>query len=156
MTEPIVITSSDSILGSLNFKPFRNIVERKAVPFLPSPDQPQTMEINTPWGVQLTAKYGDFLVSELDKPDDYWAVDAQIFDESYIMVRPGICIKKALTLLAPLTDVTNGDEDRLVTVETLEGAETVRAGDFFLAKGVKGELWPYPKDKAAEVMTPVE
>ena len=59
-------------------------------------------------------------------------------------------------MLVPLTDLTDGDEDQLVTVQSLEGPETVRAGDFFLAKGVKDELWPYPKHKAAEVKIPVE
>jgi hypothetical protein len=55
-----------------------------------------------------------------------------------------------------MTDVVNGDPDQTVTVMALEGAETVRAGDFYLAKGNKGELWPYPKDKIHEVMTPAE
>jgi hypothetical protein len=44
----------------------------------------------------------------------------------------------------------------MVTIETLEGPVTVRAGDFYLAKGVKGEVWPYPKDKVHDVMTPAE
>jgi hypothetical protein len=57
-------------------------------------------------------------------------------------------------LLVPLTDVTNGDEDQMVTVHTLEGTETVRAGDFLLAKGPKGEIWPYPKAKAEKMMKP--
>jgi hypothetical protein len=39
-------------------------------------------------------------------------------------------------------------------VHTFEGAVTVRAGDFFLAKGVKGEIWPFPKEKVAEMMKP--
>jgi hypothetical protein len=43
-----------------------------------------------------------------------------------------------------------------VTIHTLEGVDTVRAGDFFLAKGVKGEIWPYPKAKAAEIMRPAD
>jgi hypothetical protein len=70
-------------------------------------------------------------------------------------VRPGYCLKKAVTLLAPLTEITR-DPDRKVTVVTLEGDETVRAGDFYLAKGIKGEIWPYPKEKIDDVMTPVE
>jgi len=78
-----------------------------------------------------------------------------IFEESYVIIRPGYCVKKAVTLLAPLTDITN-DQDRLVTVVTLEGAETVRAGDFYLAKGIKGEVWPYPKEKINDVMTPAD
>lgn len=56
----------------------------------------------------------------------------------------------------PLTDITGGDEEQQVTIETMEGPETVRAGDFYLAKGVKGELWPYPKEKINDVMVPVE
>jgi len=156
MSEIIVVTSSDSILETMPFKPFRSTVERKVVPFLPSPDEPQSMEINTPWGTQLTAKQGDFLVSEIDTPDDYWPIDPAIFEESYVITRPGYCVKKALTYLAPLLEITGGDPDQMVTVITLEGPETVRAGDFFLAKGIKGEIWPYPKEKIDDVMTPAE
>jgi hypothetical protein len=154
-TEPLVITSSDSILEKLNFKPYRSKVERRVVPFFPAPNEPQTLEIDTPWGTHLTARKGDFLVSEVETPDDYWAIDPVIFEESYVMIRPGYCVKKAVTLLVPLTDIT-GDTDRQVTVVTLEGPETVRAGDFYLAKGIKGEIWPYPKEKIKDVMTPVE
>ena len=31
---------------------------------------------------------------------------------------------------------------------------TVRAGDFLLAKGVQGEIWPYPKAKFLKKMKP--
>jgi len=154
-SEPLVITSSDSILKTLNFKPYRSKVERRVVPFFPSPNEPQSMEINTPWGTQLTARKGDFLVSEIETPDDYWSVDPVIFEESYDIVRPGYCVKKAVTLLVPLTEITH-DPDRLVTVVTLEGEETVRAGDFYLAKGVKDEVWPYPKEKIEQVMIPAD
>ena len=154
-SEPLVITSSDSVLKTLNFKAYRSKVERRVVPFFPSPNESQTMEINTPWGTQLTARKGDFLVSEIETPDDYWSVDPVIFEESYDIVRPGYCVKKAVTLLVPLTELTH-DPDRLVTVITLEGEETVRAGDFYLAKGVKGEVWPYPKEKIRTVLTPAD
>ena len=155
MTEPLVITSSDPALQRLNFKPYRSTVERRVVPFFPSPDEPQSMEIKTPWGTELTAKKGDFLISEVETPDDYWPIDPVIFEESYVIIRPGYCVKKAVTLLVPLTDIT-GDPDQPVTVLTMEGSETVRAGDFYLAKGIKGELWPYPKEKIGNVMKPVE
>jgi hypothetical protein len=155
MSEPLVITSSDPILEKLNFKPYRSTVERRVVPFFPAPSEPQTIDINTPWGVQLTARKGDFLVSEVDAPNDYWPIDPVIFEESYVIIRPGYCIKKAITLLVPLTDIT-GDPDRRVTIMTLEGGETVRAGDFYLAKGIKGEVWPYPKEKIGDVMVPAE
>lgn len=156
MSEPIVITSSDSLLENLNFKPYRSKVERRVVPFFPDPGESQTIDINTPWGSQLTAKKGDFLISEVDTPNDYWPIDPVIFEESYVIIRPGYCVKSAVTLLAPLTEVTNGDEDRMVTVVSLEGPETVRAGDFYLAKGIKGEVWPYPKEKIDDVMVPAE
>lgn len=154
-SEPLVITSSDSILEKLNFKPFRSKVERRVVPFFPGPGEPQTLEIDTPWGARLTARKGDFLVSEIETPNDYWAIDPVIFEESYVMIRPGYCIKKAVTLLVPLTDITNNPEQK-VTVVTLEGDETVRAGDFYLAKGIKGEIWPYPREKIMDVMLPVD
>ncbi len=155
MTEPLVITSSDPILDMLDFKPYRSIVERRVIPFFPAPDEPQTMEIDTPWGTQLTARKGDFLVSEVETPDDYWPIDPVIFEESYEVVRPGYCVKKAITLLVPLTEITD-DPDREVTIMTLEGSETVRAGDFYLARGIKDEIWPYPKEKIGDVMVPVE
>lgn len=156
MSKELSIRSDDPILETLNFKPYRNTAERRAVPYLPAPDEPQTMEIDTPWGVKISAKPGDILVSEVDNPNDYWPIDPTVFEETYKITRPGFCIKKAITLLVPLTDLTGGDEEQQVTVETMEGSETVRAGDFYLAKGVKGELWPYPKEKIDDVMVPVE
>ena len=156
MTMPLILKSDDPILATLDFKPYRSKVERRVIPYLPGPNQPQTMEINTPWGAQLTAKRGDFLVSEVDSPNDYWPIDPAIFEESYVIVRPGYCVKKAVTLLVPLIDLTRGDPDQLVTVVSLEGPETVRAGDFWLAKGTKGEIWPYPKEKIPDVMVPAE
>ena len=156
MNAPITITSTDSLLESLNFKPYRSKVERRVIPFMPAPGEEQSMEIKTPWGTVLTARSGDFLISEVEKPYDYWPIDAQIFEESYIIIRPGYCVKKAITLLTPLTDITDGDPETLVTVETMEGSVTVRAGDFYLAKGVKGEVWPYPKDKIEQVMIPAD
>ena len=105
MTMPLILKSDDPILATLDFKPYRSKVERRVIPYLPGPNQPQTMEINTPWGAQLTAKRGDFLVSEVDSPNDYWPIDPAIFEESYVIVRPGYCVKKAVTLLVPLIDV---------------------------------------------------
>lgn len=155
MNEPIVITSDDSVLRTLEFKAYRSKVERRVIPFLPPPGEPQSMEVSTPWGSPLTAKYGDFLISELETPNDFWPIDPVIFEESYVLIRPGYCIKKALTLLVPLTDLT-GDPERDVTVVSLEGPETVKAGDFYLAKGIKGEVWPYPKEKVDDVMLPAD
>jgi len=155
-SESIVVSSDDPLLTTLKFKPYRSKVERRVIPFFPGPTDPQSMEIKTPWGTMLTAKRGDFLVSEIDTPDDYWPVDPSIFEESYILTRPGYCTKNAVTELVSLLELTDNDPEQLVTVVTLEGPETVRAGDFFLARGVKGEVWPYPKEKIDEVMTPAE
>jgi len=154
MAEPIVITSDNPILHKMNFKPYRSKVERRVIPFMPMPNEVQFMDIKTPWGATLTAKSGDFLISEIDAPNDFWPIDATIFEESYILVRPGYCVKKAVTLLVPLTEITHDDPDAMVTVVSMEGTETVRAGDFYLAKGVKGEVWAYPKDKIEHVMMP--
>jgi len=154
MKAPVILMPDDPIIKFLNFKPYRSTVLRRAVPFVPDGGEPQTMEVVTPWGAKLTAKKGDLLVSELDKPDDMWPIDARIFDETYVITAPGFCVKRAVTLLVPLIDLTGGDEDCMVTVHTFEGPVTVRAGDFFLAKGVNDEIWPYPKEKAVERMKP--
>jgi len=154
MKDPVIVSPDDPMVNSLDFKPYRNTISRRVIPFIPEDGQPQTMEVITPWGARLTARKGDLLVSELDKPDDIWPIDPRIFDETYLITAPGLCVKRAITMLVPLIDLTDGDEDRMVMVHTFEGPVTVRAGDFLLAKGVKGEIWPYPKEKAEEIMIP--
>jgi len=156
MNTPIELSSDNPILKSLKFVPFRNMVERRMERFLPGPGEPKRMEVATPWGESLNAKPGDYLVSEMDAPDDRWPVDSEIFEKSYEIIRPGRCVKRALTYLVPLTALTNGDKDQLVTIYTLEGPETVPAGKFYLARGIQGEIWPYPRDKVDDVMMPVE
>jgi hypothetical protein len=144
MSEPLVITAQDPILKTLRFKPFLNSEERRVEQFLPGPDEPQMIEVKTPWGAELTAKSGDYVVSDIGRPGEHWPVDKQVFESTYVITRPGFCMKNAVTELVPMVDLTNGDPDQIVTVETMEGSETVRAGDFYLARGVKGEIWPYP------------
>lgn len=156
MTNHIELTALDPIIDTLNFKSYQSTVERRFERFLPEPGEPERLEIPTPWGESLTAKAGDYLVSEMDNPEDRWPVDAEVFENSYEIVRPGVCIKKAMTKLVPLVDVTNGNADEMVTVYTLEGPETVRAGDFYLARGIYGEIWTYPKEKVQNVMKPAD
>jgi hypothetical protein len=156
MKQAIILTSDDPILRELDFKPYRSSVERHFKRFMPDPDLPQDIDIVTPWGETLTAQAGDYLVSELDKPDDVWPVEADIFESTYTILRSGICIKSALTYLVPMTDLTGGDQDQKITVHALEGPQTVRAGDFYLAKGVQGEIWSYPKEKIGQTMVPAE
>jgi len=155
MNSPIMLTDKDEIIKRLDFKPYRSIVERQVERFSPAPNEPQNIEITTPWGESLTANAGDYIVSELDTPPaDRWPVEANIFEKTYMFTRPGFCTKRALTYLVPLVDVTEGDSEQRVAVHTLEGVVTVKAGDFYLALGVTGEIWPYPKDKVENVMTP--
>ena len=156
MAKHIELTSKDPILKTLNFKPHKSMVERHFERFLPKPGEPDKMEVPTPWGESLTAKAGDYLLSEMDDPDDSWPVDAEVFEKSYEIVRPGVCVKTALTDLVPLVDVTDGDADQQVTVYSLEGPQTVRAGDFYLARGSHGEIWTYPKKKVPDMMKPAE
>lgn len=147
MSEPLVIRAQDPIIKTLRFKPFMNSDERGVEQFLPGQNEPQTIEVRTPWGADLTAKSGDYIVRDLKKAGDRWPVDREIFENTYLITRPGFCIKNAVTELVPMIDLTNGDPDQLVTVETMEGPETVRAGDFYLARGIKGEIWPYPANR---------
>ena len=152
MTNKIILKSEDEIIKELNFKSYRSIVERRVERFMPAPNEPQDIEIATPWGESLTANTGDYLISELDAPDDQWPVEPDIFETTYMITRPGYCVKSALTHLVPLVDAVDGDPDQEVAVDTLEGQVSVRAGDFYLALGVQGEIWPYPKDKVEKVM----
>ncbi|GAB1469151.1 hypothetical protein MASR2M66_00270 [Chloroflexota bacterium] len=154
MSEPLIVKPDDPILAQLDFKPYRNTMIRRVVPFLPASGEPQTKQITTPWGAELTVKKGDLLVSELDAPANVWPVDGSIFDETYMMTGPGICIKRAITMILPLTELTSGDADAMVTVHSLEGPLTVRAGDFLLAKGVRGEIWPIQREKFEKTMRP--
>jgi len=156
MKQAIILTSDDPVLRELDFKPYRSSVERHFERLMPDPGQPQEIDIVTPWGETLTAQAGDYLVSELDKLDDVWPVEADIFESTYTILRPGICIKSALTYLVPMTDLTGDDPDQKVTVYALEGPQTVRAGDFYLARGVQGEIWSYPKDKIGQTMVLAE
>jgi hypothetical protein len=155
MSKPLLISAQDPILKTLRFKSFLNSEERRMEQFLPGPREPQTIEVKTPWGAELTAKSGDYLISDVNKPDDCWPVDKEIFENTYIVTRPGFCMKNAVTELVPMVDLTNGDPDQIITVETMEGPETVRAGDFYLARGIKGEIWPYPARRmTGTLMTP--
>jgi hypothetical protein len=157
MSKNFLLRSDDPILKTLDFKPYRSTVERRVERFMPAPDEPQDIEIKTPWGEYLTVNAGDYLVSELDAPpNDRWPVESSIFEETYVETRPGYCTKRALTMLVPLVDAVGGDPDVEVTVETLEGLVSVRAGDFYLALGVQGEIWPYPKEKIGTVMAPAD
>lgn len=156
MKETIIITSDDPILQELDFKPYRSGVKRYFERFNPDPDQPQEIDIVTPWGETLTAQAGDYLVSEIDNQEDAWPVEAEIFENTYTILDDHVCVKSALTHLVPMTELTGGNPDTKVTVHAIEGPQTVRAGDFYLARGVNGEIWSYPKEKIGQTMIPAE
>ena len=148
MKEPLILTSDHPIIQTLNFRPFRSNALRRFRQFLPAADEPQTIELKTSWGGMLTTHPGDYIVGEQDRPhEDGWPVEKGIFEQTYEIFWPGVCVKRAVTLLVPLVDVT-GDPEQEVTIISLEGPATVKAGDFYLAKGIKGEIWAYPKEKA--------
>jgi len=150
MTDSIDLYSTDPIVQTLDFRSYHNEVERRFERFMPEPGGPETLEVPTSWGEIITATAGDYLVGPKENPDDHWPVNAEIFEKTYEIIGPGVCVKVAHTDLVPLMNVTNGNPDQMVTVHTLEGPETVRAGDFFLARGVGGEIWPYPLDSVAK------
>lgn len=45
---------------------------------------PETGTVTTPWGAELTAKPGDYLIME--SPNDMWTIDREIFEATYIVV----------------------------------------------------------------------
>lgn len=155
MTEPLHLRPSDSVIRTLKFKRYRNSVVRHAEQFLPEADEPQTKEVKTPWGETLVAKNKDYIVHEAENPGDRWPVNREVFENSYQEVQPGRFVKRPFTYLVPLVDIT-GDPDRMVTVHTMEGAVTVRAGDFYLSRGKKGEIWPFPREKVKSDLQPVD
>lgn len=153
MSQPIELRAQDSILRRLKFKKYRYKQERQAFQFMPKDSETPQMIIQTPWGAELIAEKGDYIVNEVGTPDNRWPVQKDIFEETYVEVKPGVYIKRALVSLYPLKDVTK-DPEQLVSVYTLEGVVTVRAGDFFLCRGVKGEIWPMPIDTVSTTLIP--
>ena len=149
MTKPIEIKSDDPILKKVKFKIYSYKDKRVARQFNPDPDEPQTQELKTSWGDTLTLKRGDYLVSDVNNPENAWPVEREVFERSHQETMPGTGLFKKISLvsLVPLTVFTEGNPDQLVTVYTLEGQETVPAGKYHLAKGIKGEIWPYPNEK---------
>jgi hypothetical protein len=157
METPIEIKSDDPILENIEFKFFGYRDSRLAKQFLPDPDMPQTTSIQSPWGFSLTAKRGDYIVWDVANPDDIWTVNQEIFEGSHSEETPGTGIfhKHAMVALVPLLAFTKGDPDKFVTIYTLEGPQTVPAGIFHLARGIKGEIWPFPSEKIEMSLYPL-
>lgn len=154
--DPIMdLQADDPVFQKVNLKPYRNAAIRRAEQFLPEADEEQSRAILCPWGETLDAHYGDYIVSEKDDPDDCWPVSREIFEKTYVQIGPDLFRKKELTCLVPLVDIT-ADPEQKVRVHTQEGVVTVRAGDFHLAKGIEGEIWPIPNEKVQQVLVPVD
>lgn len=141
--QPYYLSSDSPILKEIPFRKVRYHQIRHAYQFLPGPSAPQEMVIHTSWGGELTAQAGDFIVHPLDDPDNLWPVSKDIFLETYQAVGSGAFQKKSVTEIIALDQITQ-DPDRLVIVKSLEGDLKVRSGDFYLARGSQGEIWPIP------------
>lgn len=155
MTSSLEIRPDDPVIQTLDFKTYRYTTRREADQFLPDAGEPQTKVVKTPWGDQLTAHPGDYIVHEQGDPDDQWVVEKDVFEDTYEEVEPGTYVKKATVELAPLTALTQ-DPDQDVTIHSREGVLTVRAGDYYLAKGSQEEIWPLPKKKVEQSMEPAD
>lgn len=155
MTSPLEIKADDPLIKQIKFKTYRYTTRREANQLLPDSDETQSKVIKTPWDGELTARSGDYLVHEQDDPDDQWVVEKDIFEDTYETVEPGTYVKKATVELVPLTQIAP-DPDQEVKIYSLEGVLTVRAGDYYLAKGSQEELWPIPREKVEQSMEPVD
>lgn len=157
MAKQLMEIKSDSpYLKILNFRPYCCAgSERNAEQYVPSDGEPETKEIQAPWGGVLTAEAGDYIVSDIENPNDSWVVKKDIFDTTYSKTSKNTFIKSANVLLVPLTEIT-GDPDEVVIVHTLEGPMEVRSGDFYLAMGVEKEIWPIPKEKVETEFIPLD
>lgn len=155
MSKPLNLRAEDNFLKHIPFKPYRYSTEREAIQFIPPNGAPKIIKIATPWGAELEVEVGDYIVNDVGSPDNRWPVKKDIFEETYMELRTGIYIKRALVYLYPLAELTK-DPEQLVRVHTLEGVVTVRAGDFYLCKGVRGEIWPMPLDKVETTLIPVK
>lgn len=149
------LRADDEKVKETRFKSYRSNIMRRAVRYNPGKGEPEEIAIQTPWGEKLNCRRGDYIVSEMDDSEDSWPVSADIFEETYMQVEPEVYIKKALMHLVPLTEFTRGKPDVLVAVHTLEGVVKVPAGEFFLARGTRGEIWPVPSEKIQQ-MRPVD
>lgn len=156
MSPILRIQSDDPILDRLSFVTYRYRPRpvRQAAQFLPRPDQPQTITLTQPNGLKLTAERGDYLVNALGSMHHRWPVRKDIFEQSYRAIRPGYYVKHATVELLPLTQLTEENPDQRITIVSIEGEETVRAGDYYLARGVNKELWVVTRKSIGKTIVP--
>ena len=98
-------------------------------------------------GGKLHAKAGRDVIVE-HGADDRSVVRLDIFERTYEPLGGGLYRKRDDVTLRYFT------LDRPAIVETLEGPQEARPGDWIM-QGVAGELWPVPADRALEKYQPV-
>ena len=146
---------TDPVIQTLRFDKYRSKVCIAVTQFLPKDNEPQTCIVNPPDEVRA----GDYIGSEIGNSTNAWRIEKGTFESSYEWVAPGIARKSAVIELIPLVTLTD-NPDRIVkiysyvpgeeTEEAMDGDKRFieRAGDVFLARGAKGELYRYPITKA--------
>jgi hypothetical protein len=103
-------------------------------------------QVETNQGV-LHAKGGqDFIIDHGE--GNCAVVQPDIFERTYEPVGGGLYRKRTDITLRYFT------LDRPATIQTLEGEQHARAGDW-IVEGVNGELWPVPPETAREKYEPV-
>jgi hypothetical protein len=95
---------------------------------------------------KLRARAGkDYILAH--GPVDHSVIRRDIFEATYEPLGGGLYRKRTDVILRYFT------LKRRVVVQTLEGAQVARPGDWIM-QGVKGELWPVSAEKAREKYEP--
>jgi hypothetical protein len=95
---------------------------------------------------KLRARAGkDYILAH--GPGDHSVVRRDIFEAMYEPLGGGLYRKRTEVILRYFT------LKRRVVVQTLEGPQAARPGDWIM-QGVKGELWPVSPEKARETYQP--
>ncbi len=101
--------------------------------------------VHTEHGVLLARGGKDYVLAH--GPGDHNVVRRDIFEATYEPLGGGLFRKRTDVILRYFT------LKHRVVVQTLEGAQAARPGDWIM-QGVKGELWPVSPDKAREKYEP--
>jgi hypothetical protein len=97
--------------------------------------------VETEHGVLFARGGKDYIVAH--GPGEHSVVRRDIFEAMYEPIGGGLYRKRTDVILRYFT------LNRRVVVQTLEGAQVARPGDWIM-QGVKGELWPVSREKALE------
>ena len=153
---------NDPVIQQLEFDKYRSKVCRAITQFLPKDGEAQTCTVNAPWGTE-EVRAGDYIGSEIGNSTHSWRIEKGAFESSYEWVEPGIARKSAVIELIPLVNLTHNPDAMVKIYTCIPGEEAKdadkhcieRAGEVFLARGVKGELYRYPIAKAEKELEKV-